>query len=186
MNGTRMLYLISLLPILAIPPCAIRQQAFHPFARSPGPFWASLPGLWRAYHEFIGDASQTALWYHRRYGHCMRTALNELHFDTADVVDVVHKQSLVYSKSEFYDGVNVLKPNFYGTRDEHHHAVRQRQLAGGFSAPPQFLAGIGISRHCQSFARLMGYYQLLSVDCSNACHSEGFCGSNKEMLLEIM
>ncbi len=48
----------------------IHYRFFHPLAKFPGPFLASVTRIWIAYENFRGRESQTLLDLHRKYGAC--------------------------------------------------------------------------------------------------------------------
>lgn len=41
---------------------------FHPLAKFPGPFWASISRVWTVLHVLPGDAEKTQKKLHERYG----------------------------------------------------------------------------------------------------------------------
>jgi cytochrome P450 len=124
-----MFWLLSLaLPIWYV----IYQRYFHPLASFPGPFWASISPLWRAYHLVVGDTPTLLVDLHAKYGPIIRIAPNELDMNDADVV-ALYKRGRSALKSEFYDGFTAIKPNLFGTSDEDLHALRRRQMAHSFS-----------------------------------------------------
>lgn len=41
---------------------------FHPLARFPGPFWASVSRVWTVLHVLPGDAEKTQRKLHEKYG----------------------------------------------------------------------------------------------------------------------
>jgi hypothetical protein len=126
----KMLWLL----LLAFPVCyATYQWYFHPLAKFPGPFWAKISPLWRAYHLVVGDTPTLLVDLHNKYGPVIRIAPNELDVNDADVIGL-YKQGRTALKSEFYDGFTAIKPNLFGTRDEDPHALRRRQMAHSFSA----------------------------------------------------
>jgi hypothetical protein len=91
----------------------IYQRYFHPLASFPGPFWASISPLWRAYHLVVGDTPTLLVDLHAKYGPIIRIAPNELDMNDADVV-ALYKQGRSALKSGFYDGFTAIKPNLCG------------------------------------------------------------------------
>ena len=119
--------------LLVFPVCyVIYQRYFHPLAKFPGPFWASISPLWRAYHLVVGDTPVLLVQLHNKYGPLIRIAPNELDSNDADVIGL-YKQGRSAVKSIFYDGFTAIKPNLFGTQDEDLHALRRRQMAHSFS-----------------------------------------------------
>lgn len=43
---------------------------FHPLAKFPGPFWASITRVWTVLHVLPGDAEKAQKKLHERYGSC--------------------------------------------------------------------------------------------------------------------
>jgi hypothetical protein len=41
---------------------------FHPLAKFPGPFWASVTRIWTVLHVLPGDAEKTQMKLHAKYG----------------------------------------------------------------------------------------------------------------------
>jgi hypothetical protein len=62
------------------------QRAFHPLARYPGPFWASLTNLWSLSLSTKGDWPRQLQALHARYGPVVRIAPNEVAIDKPEAI----------------------------------------------------------------------------------------------------
>ncbi|KAI1483473.1 putative cytochrome P450 [Daldinia eschscholtzii] len=111
----------------------IYQRFFHPLAKYPGPFLASLTNGWKGYYIYKLSLHEQLLKAHIEYGPVVRIGPNDLHFWNADAIAPIYKSGRQMAKTEFYDGFTAFKPNLFGGRDEDIHALRRRQLSHGFS-----------------------------------------------------
>ncbi|KAG0652770.1 Cytochrome P450 [Hyphodiscus hymeniophilus] len=106
---------------------------FHPLAKFPGPFLASVSSIWRVYHLWSLHMPEKLLALHEEYGPIVRFGPNDLNFYNTDAVQPIYKSGRSMIKSNFYDGFTTFKANLFGNRDEDVHAIRRRQTAHGFS-----------------------------------------------------
>lgn len=67
------------------------QRAFHPLARYPGPFWASLTNLWSLSLSTKGDWPRQLRALHARYGPVVRIAPNEVAIDKPEAIAAICK-----------------------------------------------------------------------------------------------
>lgn len=97
----------------------IYQRYFHPLAKFPGPFLASLTDLWQA-SEFLHlkqPYNLTAL--HEKYGQFVRYGPDKISTTAEDAIPVLYqKGGRMYPKTEFYDAYGSSHPNVFGIRDE--------------------------------------------------------------------
>lgn len=93
-------------------------RVFHPLARYPGPFFASLTNLWKLYHQWTLRMPETLRELHERYGEVVRVGPNDLSFNNPEAVPVIYKGGRSLPKTAFYDGFTTFNPNLFGTQDE--------------------------------------------------------------------
>jgi hypothetical protein len=74
------LYAAEILTICGVLLYVIYQCFFSPIAKYPGPFWAKLTKLYRAYLSLRGHAHRDFIALHKKYGNIVRVAPNELYF----------------------------------------------------------------------------------------------------------
>ena len=112
----------------------VRQRFFHPLAKYPGPFWASITDLWQV-HQFLTLKQPYELTeLHARYGRVVRYGPNNISFTHEEAVASIYQAaSKSLPKTEFYDAFGGAHPNVFGTRDESHHSVRRRHMSHAFS-----------------------------------------------------
>lgn len=74
------LYTAEILSVCGVLLYVIYQYFFSPLAKYPGPFWAKLTKLYRAYLALRGHAHRDFIALHKKYGKIVRVAPNELYF----------------------------------------------------------------------------------------------------------
>ncbi|KAF5576016.1 Isotrichodermin C-15 hydroxylase [Fusarium pseudocircinatum] len=110
---------------------------FHPLARFPGPFIASLSNVYYALSILSGNHHRNMLKLHRQYGHIVRIAPNELSFSSLTSRDDIYgfKAARKFLKSPLYEGfVNGKEPSLVGIKDPILHGKKKRLLSHAFSA----------------------------------------------------
>jgi hypothetical protein len=127
----------SLLFYLAV--YIIYQRCFHPLARFPGPFLASLTDLWQVYEMLSLQQPYNLTDLHEKYGQFVRYGPDKLSTTAADAIPIVYqKGGRMFPKTEFYDAYgDGTTPNSFGMRDE---AVSGRYcaLCGSYLAETQY------------------------------------------------
>jgi hypothetical protein len=97
----------------------LHQRFFHPLARYPGPFLASLTDLWQL-HQFITlkqPYNLTEL--HEKYGSIVRYGPDKLSITDEEAIKLIYQSGAKYMpKTEFYDAYGAAHPNIFGMRDE--------------------------------------------------------------------
>jgi hypothetical protein len=100
----------------------IYQRHFHPLAKYPGPFLASLTDLWQV-HQFLSlqqPYNLTKL--HERYGSIVRYGPDKLSITHESAIPIIYQKSgRSIPKTEFYDAYGAAHPNVFGMRDESVH-----------------------------------------------------------------
>lgn len=111
---------------------AIYNRYFHPYKDFPGPFWASITGLWywRAARFARGQDHQLPI--HKKYGATVRIAPDIIQISDPAAIETIYGPKNVFAKSAFYDGWNPHMAHRAGTfeeRDEFLHSCRRRIVA---------------------------------------------------------
>ncbi|KAL4799714.1 cytochrome P450 [Aspergillus venezuelensis] len=75
---------------------------FHPLARFPGPFWASVSRIWIILHVLPGDAEKGQLKLHAKYGPVVRIAPNELITSDPAAMKALYGVQARTTKTDFY------------------------------------------------------------------------------------
>lgn len=97
----------------------IYQRYFHPLAKYPGPFLASLTDLWQV-HQFITlkqPYNLTKL--HEKHGSIVRYGPDKLSITDEEAIKLIYQSGAKFMpKTEFYDAYGAAHPNIFGMRDE--------------------------------------------------------------------
>jgi hypothetical protein len=64
----------------------------------PGPLWAKVTDLWRAYHYIKGDYGDVLLTLHKRYGDLVRTGPNSVNLGNPSSVPVLYRTNPTLKK----------------------------------------------------------------------------------------
>jgi hypothetical protein len=81
-------------------------KLFHPLARYPGPFWASLTNAWSLSLSVAGDWPERMDVLHARYGPILRIAPNEVAIDDSKAIEDICECTTIFFKG--YTGYGVL------------------------------------------------------------------------------
>ncbi|KAJ4346652.1 uncharacterized protein N0V89_010583 [Didymosphaeria variabile] len=112
----------------------IYYRFFHPLAKYPGPFLASITDLWQV-AEFLSlkqPYNLTAL--HEKYGQFVRYGPDKLSTTAEDSIPILYqKGGSRFPKTEFYDAYGAAHPNVFGIRDVALHSIRRRHMSHSFS-----------------------------------------------------
>ncbi|BCS20834.1 cytochrome P450 [Aspergillus puulaauensis] len=108
---------------------------FHPLARFPGPFWASVSRVWTVLHFLPGDAEKTQRKLHEKYGPVVRIAPNEL--VTSDPQAVKTLQWIcIDQQTDFYLAFRppwARYPDHFSSEGGKQHGERRRIVANVYS-----------------------------------------------------
>jgi cytochrome P450 len=111
----------------------------HPLYKFPGPSAAAWSNAPYSYWFLRGRQPFVMLSLHEKYGSVVRTAPNELSFDSATAWKDIYgfrPSHKTFIKSEFYDGSSFIDQGFHGiatSRDPVEHAGMRRYLSHAFS-----------------------------------------------------
>ncbi|KAK5168178.1 uncharacterized protein LTR77_006746 [Saxophila tyrrhenica] len=116
----------------------IYTRFFHPLAKFPGPFAASVTRWWYVREVGKGNFDKTHRKLHARYGPIVRIAPNEVTISDASAVQTIYGIKSKFTKTDWYDvwrGPNRGTKHFdqFTDRDEKHHAARRRLLSNMYS-----------------------------------------------------
>ncbi|OGM41143.1 cytochrome P450 [Aspergillus bombycis] len=75
---------------------------FHPLAKFPGPFWASITRIWTLLHVLPGNAEKRQMKLHARYGPVVRIAPNELVASDPEAIQTLYGIKSLTAKTDFY------------------------------------------------------------------------------------
>ena len=97
----------------------IYQRYFHPLAKYPGPFLASLTDLWQVRQFMTLKQPYNLTDLHERYGPIVRYGPDKLSITDEDAIKTIYQSGARYTpKTEFYDAYGAAHPNVFGMRDE--------------------------------------------------------------------
>lgn len=131
----------------------IYRRFFHPLAKFPGPFWASVTDVWNVREWISGQQPYRLTALHGRYGPIVRYGPNRLSVTSRDAINTIYvRGSKIMPKTEFYDTFgNVSNPNLFNQRNIDAHGWQRRVILKSFS--PQAVEkfeGV-INAHLQPF-----------------------------------
>lgn len=97
----------------------VYQVYFHPLARFPGPFLASVTDLWQV-NQFLSLRQPYNLTdLHAKYGQFVRYGPDKLSVTAEDAIPSIYqKGGRMMPKTEYYDAFGAAHPNVFGMRDE--------------------------------------------------------------------
>ncbi|GAB1744720.1 hypothetical protein NU219Hw_g2259t1 [Hortaea werneckii] len=112
---------------------ALYNRFFHPLAKYPGPFWASVSTLWyhRTVRNGIRENCQSPL--HEKYGPFVRIGPNTLAISDPAAIETIYrpnrKTGQPFQKAQFYDGFWAHigpRQDSFSERNETKHSQRRR------------------------------------------------------------
>lgn len=105
--------------ILGIIGYVVYQVYFHPLARFPGPFLASVTDLWQVYQFLTLRQPYNLTELHAKYGQFVRYGPDKLSITSEDAIPSIYqKGGRMMPKTEYYDAFGAAHPNVFGMRDE--------------------------------------------------------------------
>ncbi|OLN96818.1 Pisatin demethylase 5 [Colletotrichum chlorophyti] len=112
----------------------IYQRYFHPLAKYPGPFWASITDVWQVCQFLSLKQPYKLTDLHERHGQFVRYGPDKLSITAEEVVPLVYqKGGQRMPKTEYYDAFGSNVPNVFGMRSAELHTIRRRHMAHSFS-----------------------------------------------------
>ncbi|KAK6532617.1 hypothetical protein TWF281_006799 [Arthrobotrys megalospora] len=106
--------------------------------RIPGPFLAGLTNLWRVYYVKKGDAQDTYVRLHKKYGNVVRVGPNCVSVSGLDAIQAIYNVQDKFPKSEFYTPQQFIvrgKPyeNMFNTTNEEFHQMLRKPVAKAYA-----------------------------------------------------
>ncbi|GAB7338673.1 hypothetical protein MBLNU457_5399t3 [Dothideomycetes sp. NU457] len=89
------------LPVLLVS-YVVYQRFFHPLAKVPGPYWASITRLWMIKHSRDGDMHRTMIALHEKHGSLVRTGPNEVSVADPAAIKQIYGAGTKFEKSDWY------------------------------------------------------------------------------------
>jgi hypothetical protein len=96
----------------------IYHRFFHPLAKYPGPFLASVTDLWQVYQFLTLKQPYYLTELHEKYGPVVRYGPDKISITDEGAIPVLYqKGGRLFPKTEFYDAYGGRMPNVFGMRD---------------------------------------------------------------------
>ncbi|EPS38643.1 hypothetical protein H072_7610 [Dactylellina haptotyla CBS 200.50] len=136
MDWARLLSRIPLVLFLGLLAILIRNHLR--LRRIPGPFLAGLTNLWRVYYVKRGDAQDTYVRLHQKYGNVVRVGPNCVSVSGLDAIQAIYNVQDKFPKSEFYTPQQFIvrgKPyeNMFNTTNEEFHQLLRKPVAKAYA-----------------------------------------------------
>ncbi|KAK6538472.1 hypothetical protein TWF694_010055 [Orbilia ellipsospora] len=131
--------LISRIPIISLLFLVIILIRNHfRLRRIPGPFLAGLTNLWRVYYVKRGDAQDTYVRLHKKYGNVVRVGPNSVSVSGLEAIQAIYNVQDKFPKSEFYTPQQFIvrgKPyeNMFNTTNEDFHQLLRKPVAKAYA-----------------------------------------------------
>ena len=127
---------LVLIPLLII--LVWTASSYFRLRRIPGPFVASLTNLPRLLWVRNGDAGDTHVALHRKYGHLVRFGPNMISVSDPAEIQNIYSHHGKFPKSDFYRALSFYVkgkaiPGLFATQDENIHRLLKRPIAGMYS-----------------------------------------------------
>ncbi|KAJ5818475.1 Cytochrome P450 E-class group I [Penicillium riverlandense] len=116
----------------------IYTRFFHPLARFPGPFWASVSRAWIVRSVSGGNPHGIQRELHAQYGPIVRIAPNELAISDPNAIKAIYGVNSGFIKTDFYLSFRApytRYPDHFTSTDEKVHAERRRIVNGVYTMP---------------------------------------------------
>lgn len=128
----------ALLLLLLLSICLWSIYSYLRLRRFPGPFWASLTNVPRLLWVLAGDAHDTHIALHRKYGRLVRTGPNMVSVSDPAEIPNIYGFNGEFKKSDFYRVLSFYVkgkaiPGLFATQDEDIHRLLKRPIAGIYS-----------------------------------------------------
>lgn len=112
----------------------VYQRWFHPLAKYPGPFLASITDVWQVFEFLSLQQPYNLTKLHEKYGEFVRYGPDKLSVTCEDAIPLLYQKGGRHlTKTEFYDAYGAKIPNVFGMRDTSMHSVRRRHMSHSFS-----------------------------------------------------
>ncbi|KJK74761.1 hypothetical protein H634G_10073 [Metarhizium anisopliae BRIP 53293] len=124
---------IELREALVLVATAVLRRYFSAISDVPGPFWASITRLWHIYYIYNGDHNTRVMKLHKKHGHFVRIAPNEVSISHPDGPDLLLQKPL--RKGDWYRVFTIPDYTYatpQSTLDPKEKMERSRMFAPGF------------------------------------------------------
>ncbi|KAL3478465.1 cytochrome P450 [Aspergillus californicus] len=114
----------------------IYARCFHPLAKFPGPFWASISRIWTVLHVLPGDAEKTQRQLHAKYGPVVRIAPNELVTSDPEAINMLYGIKSITTKTDFYTAFRppwARFPDHFSSPGGKQHGERRRIVSNVYT-----------------------------------------------------
>lgn len=123
---------IALFGILVL--YVVYQRFFHPLAKVPGPFWASLTRLWITKHSWDGDMHRVMIDLHDKHGDLVRTGPNEVSTSDPTAIKTIYGAGTRFNKSDWYSvWQGHRKFDLFAERNERLHGQQRKLISRPYS-----------------------------------------------------
>ncbi|KAI5785117.1 cytochrome P450 [Pyronema domesticum] len=122
--------------VISVTGWVVYQRVFSPYAKIPGPFWASITRFWYLNRIIEEDMHQYTKQLHKKYGPLVRIAPNEVSVSEPAAMKQIYAINAGYTKTDFYP---TQAPNLsphgdsFTQLDEKKHTYRRRMIQGIFN-----------------------------------------------------
>lgn len=101
LSTTQILQLVLLVPVGFLFLGAVYRRYFHPLAKYPGPFLASITRWWMVSEIFSGKHEQHIRALHKKYGNIVRIAPNEVAIADPQAIKSIYSTGGGFTKGIF-------------------------------------------------------------------------------------
>jgi hypothetical protein len=110
---------------------------FHPLARVPGPFWASISRIWLMYRSYVGDVEMHQRILHQKYGPIIRIAHDEVAVSDPEAIQRIYPMQNSPEKTNWYHAWRPMglpgQPDLFTQTNERAHSAYRRVVGGVYS-----------------------------------------------------
>lgn len=137
-------------------------RKFHPLAKIPGPFLASISRLWVVLNTSRGNMEHVQRALHQKYGPLIRIAPNEIACAYPDALKQIYRLQAPLSKTDFYPvwgNKSFSKyPDLFSGTDEKLHSERRRIVNHVYSLSNVLQSEEYIDKCSELFIKRLGEY----------------------------
>jgi hypothetical protein len=123
---------------------AVYRRFFHPLAKYPGPFLASITRWWMVREIFTGKHEEDIRALHKKYGPIVRITPNEVAIADPEAIKVIYSTGGGFTKGiylrdgglmsgDWYTVWPMVEPDLFSLQDEKKHGARRRNVANAYS-----------------------------------------------------
>ncbi|EUC31177.1 hypothetical protein COCCADRAFT_101960 [Bipolaris zeicola 26-R-13] len=127
---------IPMLSFISLVAWVVYARFFHPLAKYPGPFFASITRLWHIIDVTSGSSDKTQRQLHEKYGPIVRIAPNEVAIADPEAIRTIYSAQSGFTKTDFYLPFRAdwaRYPDAFTNLDERQHSERRRIVNSVYS-----------------------------------------------------